>query len=86
MESRRRSLAKALSWRALALVITMSLAYAVTGEATFAVSIGFADSLIKIVVYYVHERAWTNVRYGLATRIEPREDVEPLAAEPRASC
>lgn len=64
MESRRRSLAKALSWRALAWCITAGVAYLFTGQAAFALTIGFADSLLKIFVYYLHERTWMSVDYG----------------------
>jgi adenylylsulfate kinase len=64
MDSRRRSLLKALSWRAVALVVTTGLGYAFTGSVAFAASIGAADSLIKIFAYYMHERAWNQVDVG----------------------
>ncbi len=64
METRRRSLAKALSWRAIAWSITATVAYLFTGKIAFALSIGFADSLIKIFAYYLHERTWMTVDYG----------------------
>ena len=70
MESRRRSLAKALSWRLVALLVTSTVAFAFTGEATFALSVGLVDSMVKIVLYYAHERAWTWVPYG---RMRPPE-------------
>jgi uncharacterized membrane protein len=37
---------------------------------TFALSIGVVDSLIKIFVYYAHERAWTAIPFG---RLRPPE-------------
>lgn len=65
MESRRRSLAKALSWRLIALSITTSLGYLLSdGDAGFALKIGLADSLLKIFAYYAHERGWQNVAFG----------------------
>lgn len=64
METKRRSLAKALSWRVIAWCITASIAYLFTGKAAFALSIGFADSLLKIFAYYLHERTWMSVDYG----------------------
>ena len=63
-ESRSRSVVKALSWRACALVVTVSLVWLVTGEALFAASIGFIDSLIKLLVYYLHERGWNQLDFG----------------------
>ena len=64
METRRRSLAKALSWRLFATLITMSVAYLLTGELGFAVEIGALDTLVKIAVYFLHERIWQRIRYG----------------------
>lgn len=64
METRRRSLAKALSWRVIAWSITASVAYLFTGKVAFALSIGFADSFLKIFAYYLHERSWMSVDYG----------------------
>lgn len=64
MESTRRSIAKALSWRFLATIITATLAFAVTGEVEVAAKIGLADTLIKLVVYIGHERLWNRITYG----------------------
>ena len=63
-ESHARSLAKALSWRVIALVITTSISYMLSESVAVAVSIGLIDSLIKIGAYYGHERAWMNIRFG----------------------
>jgi uncharacterized membrane protein len=57
-------LAKALSWRLIAWCITAAVAYLFTGRAVFALSIGFADSLLKIFAYYLHERTWMTIDYG----------------------
>ena len=69
-ESHRRSIAKAISWRVAALIVTVSLVWVVTGEAGFAATVGALDSLIKLFVYYAHERAWIRLRFGRS----PRED------------
>ncbi len=68
METRRRSLVKSLSWRFLATIITASVAYGITGEASFAVEIGLLDTSIKFFVYYLHERAWVRIHYGEAKK------------------
>ncbi|MEM6993866.1 MAG: DUF2061 domain-containing protein [Myxococcota bacterium] len=73
MESRRRSIAKALSWRVLAVMITAFVAYLFTDDGAFAVKIGVADSVIKLLVYYLHERAWIRASFGRA----PTEAPEP---------
>ena len=67
-ESHRRSLAKALSWRVTALIVTMAVAWVVTGDAKFAAAIGAADAAVKIGLYYLHERAWNRSNFGRKAR------------------
>lgn len=70
MESNRRSLVKALSWRLLATIITTSIVFALTGKGEFAATIGVADTLFKFFIYFGHERLWNRIPYG-------REKQEP---------
>jgi uncharacterized membrane protein len=64
VESHVRTIAKALSWRLLATTVTFTVAWFVTGRFTLAAGIGVADALIKLTVYYFHERAWIRVKFG----------------------
>jgi uncharacterized membrane protein len=64
VETTRRSVAKALSWRFLASAITGLIVFVVTGELEYAAGIGLADTVIKLVVYVGHERLWNNISYG----------------------
>ncbi len=65
MESRRRSLYKALSWRVFATLITFLIALVITGKLSFAMEIGLLDTAIKFLTYFVHERAWVRLPFGL---------------------
>lgn len=65
-ESRLRSVIKMSTWRVLASLDTMVLAYIFTGNIRTAISIGGLEVLTKLVLYYVHERGWLLVRSGLA--------------------
>ena len=62
MSSRKRSVFKAFTWRVVALIITICVAYIVTGEVHVAVGVAAIDSIIKVVAYYLHERTWD--RFG----------------------
>jgi uncharacterized membrane protein len=64
METRRRSLAKSLSWRVLAGIITTLVVLTMTGRLQFAAEIGLLDTLVKLFVYFAHERAWNKINYG----------------------
>ncbi|WP_428264458.1 DUF2061 domain-containing protein [Haliangium sp.] len=64
METRKRSLAKALSWRIVATVITMAVAFALTREVEVAAAVAGLDTTIKFGAYFVHERLWLRIRFG----------------------
>lgn len=64
MESHKRSIAKTISWRAAATLITGVVTYFLTGRLDFAVTVGLADTFVKFFIYYVHERMWTRIEYG----------------------
>ena len=66
METRARSITKALTWRMGGLVVTIAVVWVVTGRARLAASVGLADTLVKLLAYYVHERCWLKIRFGRA--------------------
>ena len=63
-ESRLRSLIKGITWRILATATTIIIAFIITGKVDFALKIGFFEFLAKLVIYYLHERAWQRVPLG----------------------
>ena len=70
MDAHHRSIAKAISYRVIAALITTVVAWSVTTEIRFAATIGLVDAAIKFGVYYLHERAWNRVGFGRAKRPE----------------
>jgi len=63
-ESRKRSLAKMISWRVIATATTVTLVFLFTGEIAVAAGVGVFDVILKLAFYYGHERAWNTVRWG----------------------
>ena len=63
-ESKRRSILKTISWRFWATLTTAILVYIFTGKIELAAAIGGLEIVIKMIMYFVHERAWNNVSYG----------------------
>lgn len=61
----KRSLAKTISWRALASIDTFLIAYIVTGEVSAGAFIVSAEVVTKMVLYYLHERGWSHIKWGL---------------------
>jgi len=61
----KRSLAKTISWRVLATTDTFIISWFVTGELIFAGAIASLEILTKTVLYYLHERGWNKIRWGI---------------------
>ena len=64
LDSRRRSIAKALSWRVVATLITGVVAWQLTGRLDIAIEIGMLDATLKLAVFYGHERIWQRSGFG----------------------
>jgi uncharacterized membrane protein len=63
-EAHSRSLAKAVSWRITGSIDTFVLSFIITGSLKFAGSIAVTEMVTKVVLYYLHERAWNYVPWG----------------------
>lgn len=66
-ENARRSGLKTATWRVTASLDTMLLALLFTGNIATAVSIGGLEVITKLLLYYVHERAWSRISWGTQT-------------------
>ena len=64
-EAHRRSLIKALSWRVLGSIDTFLLGWLFTGSPRAAGAIASTEVITKMVLYYLHERAWSTVTWGM---------------------
>jgi adenylylsulfate kinase len=65
-----RSVAKAMSWRALGTVVTIGIVWIFTRRLLLAAGVGGVEVLAKMLLFYLHERAWDRVRMG-RRRVEP---------------
>lgn len=63
-ETALRSIVKTVSYRLTGSVATAFLVLLFVGDLTTAVSVGGIDALLKIVVYFLHERVWDRVKFG----------------------
>ena len=68
MDSTARSIAKAVSYRILGSAVTGIIFYLLTGKGGLSLGAGLLDMVMKIAVYYVHERVWDKVEYGRRTK------------------
>jgi uncharacterized membrane protein len=58
MVGRKRHLLKTITWRIIGTLDTMILSWIITGNWKWGVAIGGVELITKMVLYYLHERAW----------------------------
>lgn len=74
-ESRTRSILKAISWRVIASATTFTLAYLIFSNSECddvlekSSMVAIAESVIKLIIYYFHERAWQMAPRGTIEKI-----------------
>ena len=68
-ESRFRSILKSLTWRVTATLTTMAIARIITGDMETALKIGGIEVVLKMCIYYFHERIWQLVPRGTIRKI-----------------
>lgn len=60
-QSKKISVYKSLSWRMVATLTTFLISWAVTGSLAIGLGIASIEFWLKILIYYVHERAWIKI-------------------------
>jgi uncharacterized membrane protein len=66
--TRKRHLAKTITWRCVASLDTILISWFITGSWKLGASIGLIEVISKMFLYYFHERAWYRTSWGV--RIE----------------
>jgi uncharacterized membrane protein len=59
-----RSFIKALSYRIWGTLSSVAVAYVITKNASLSITIAFWETVVKIFIYYAHERGWNKVQWG----------------------
>ena len=70
-ETHLRSVIKAFTWRFLATLTTFTLVWLFTGKLDTAIMVGGLEAVIKMLIYFMHERGWQRVRWG-------RHEIKPF--------
>lgn len=63
-EKKRRSLAKTISWRIIATIVTIGGIYIFEHNLCLATGIGLGINAVKMVLYYIYERGWNRINWG----------------------
>ena len=80
-ETHTRTIAKAISWRALATLTTMTIVFLFTRRIMLSLGVGLAEIIAKVTFYYLHERVWDKVSWGKSkhplARLAVKRELEP---------
>ncbi|RCW90269.1 DUF2061 domain-containing protein [Winogradskyella arenosi] len=75
--SNKRHILKTFSWRAVGTVDTFVLGWIVTGNPLIGLKIGGAEVVTKMLLYFVHEKFWYRIDFGLDKR-KKRQELKDL--------
>lgn len=73
-DSKKRHIAKTVTWRIVGTIDTMILAWIISGDPMIGLQVGAAEVITKMILYYLHERVWYKLDFGLENRINPIEN------------
>lgn len=65
-ETRKRSVVKALTYRVVIICLDFIVVYAMTGQAGVAAGFMIVSNVYTTLGYFLHERAWARIEWGLA--------------------
>lgn len=68
LNSTKRHILKTISYRFFGTLDTMLLAWIISGNPITGLQIGVAEVLTKMLLYYLHERVWYKIHFGLSNR------------------
>ena len=84
-EAHTRTIVKAISWRALATLTTMTIVFLFTKRIILSLGVGLAEIIAKITFYYLHERVWDKVSWGKSkhplSKLAVKRELEPKDME-----
>ncbi len=82
MVERKRHLAKAITYRVMGSTVTAGVAYALSGSVQIGAALGVADTITKVGLYYLHERLWYRIKWGVHEGVPDRFE-QPRFEQPR---
>ena len=66
--NRRRHIAKTITWRIIASTDTLIIAWLITGSWKIGGGIAIIEIITKMILYYLHERAWYASNWGVTKK------------------
>ncbi len=64
----KRHILKTVTWRIIATVATILIVWSFTGDVSLSLSAGLVEVIIKMILYYIHERVWYKYDFGVLNK------------------
>ena len=66
--SYKRHILKTITWRVVGTIDTILLGWLISGDPTIGLSVGGAELFTKMFLYYLHERTWYKIDFGVSRK------------------
>lgn len=67
LQAQKRAIAKTICYRLFMLLITVIVAWVIVGDIGDALNIGLVTNILKTGTYYLYERIWDHITWGIST-------------------
>ena len=61
----KRHVMKTITWRLIGTVDTILIGWFISGDPLIGISIGSVEIITKMVLYFIHERIWYKINFGV---------------------
>ena len=62
--TKKRSFLKSWTYRVFGTLTSWAVVFVITGKGSLATLVAFWETVVKIAVYYWHERVWNRISWG----------------------
>jgi len=62
----KRHILKTITWRIVGTIDTMILGWLISGDLKIGLTIGSFEVVTKMILYFLHERAWYKFNFGIS--------------------
>ena len=59
-----RSFVKSVTYRVFGTLSSFAVVYAITHKGSLATLVAFWETVVKVAIYYYHERVWDKIKWG----------------------
>ena len=68
--SYKRHVMKTITWRLIGTIDTILIGWFVSGDPLIGLSIGSIEVITKMILYFIHERVWYKIKFGVKKNVK----------------